>query len=324
MAKKASSWFKKNIFTLVLSCLILFLSTGILLGLPHAVNFAASSVVSANNIPNNPAVLGVSMVITATPTPSPVPGPVSLGIAPPQVTATAALVVDLESGRKLFAKNPDLQVPIASTTKLMTALTAVNYYQLNDVLTVPYIDDIVGSKMGVVDGEKITFQNLLYGLMLPSGNDVAYTFARDYPGGEGAFIAAMNQNAKNWGLAHTHFDNPAGFDSPYHYSSAADLAVIATRAAENPILEKIFATKDITVTSVDGTKVHELHNLNKLLGHNGVVGMKTGTTPQAKENLIGLVIRQGHEVLTVVLGSDDRFGDTNSLMDWTYQNFQWR
>ncbi len=132
----------------------------------------------------------------------------------------------------------------------------------------------------------------------------------------------MNQNAKDWGLLHTHFENPAGFDNPYHFSSAQDLSLIATRVAQNSILPSIFGTKSITVTSVDGKIVHNLHNLNELLGKDGVIGMKTGTTPQAKENLIGLVNKDNRVVLTVVLGSDDRFGDTESLINWTYQNFK--
>ncbi len=326
MSKKFVSrldkWLHKEIISIILSCLILFLSTGIILGLPKALNFVSSNIVSANNISQNEAVLGAHVQLLITPTPTAIPSFQSMGLTPPSVSANAALVVDFKTGKDLYAKNPNLQVAIASTTKLMTALTALQYYRLDEVLTVPYIADIDGSLMGLEEGEKITFLNILYGLFLNSGNDAAYTLARDYPGGESAFVAKMNQNAKDWGLLHTNFENPAGFDNPYHFSSAYDLSQIATRVAENPVLPTIFGTKTITVTSEDGIIVHNLKNLNELLGKDGVIGMKTGTTPQAKENLIGLINKDNREILTVVLGSDYRFVDTKALIDWTYKNYK--
>ena len=129
----------------------------------------------------------------------------------------------------------------------------------------------------------------------------------------------MELNLKN-----THFDNPAGFDSPYHFSSAADLSKITEEALKNTTLTRIFATKETNIVSLNKKYTHQLINLNKLLSQiNGVLGVKTGTTREAKENLVTLIERNGYRVLLVVLGSDDRFGETTRLIDWTYTNFTW-
>ncbi|MDO8638989.1 MAG: D-alanyl-D-alanine carboxypeptidase, partial [Candidatus Daviesbacteria bacterium] len=170
----------------------------------------------------------------------------------------------------------------------------------------------------------LSFRSLLYGMLLNSGNDAAYTIAQNYSGGLDAFVVAMNNKAISLGLLNTHFTNPAGFDSLGHYSSAEDLAKIATIAIENPQLSRVVSTKETSVASIDKSTIHSLKNLNKLLDEPGVLGIKTGTTPLARENLVGLVERNGHKILTVVLGSNDRFGETNKLLDWTYSNFVWK
>ena len=125
-------------------------------------------------------------------------------------------------------------------------------------------------------------------------------------------------------LKNTHFDNPAGFDSPRHYSSASDLSEITKEALKDSQLTRIFATKETEIVSIDKKYQHSLFNLNKLLTDvAGVMGVKTGYTQEAKENLVTLIEREGHRVLIVVLGSDDRFGETKKLIDWTYSNFTW-
>lgn len=251
------------------------------------------------------------------------PLPKSLGIPAPELTANAALVEDLDSNFILYTKNPDQRVAIASTTKIMTALVGLEHYSQNDVLTVTPDATVSGSTMGLVAGERLTFRSLLYGMLLNSGNDAAFTIAANYPGRINGFVAAMNKKAQDLGLFNTHFDNPAGFDGPNHFSSANNLAKIAALAAQNPYLRRVFATKETEVTNVDNTIVHQLKNLNILLGQPGVVGMKTGYTPEAKENFVGLIDRNNHLILTIVLGSSDRFGETVKLFDWTYQNFVW-
>jgi D-alanyl-D-alanine carboxypeptidase len=249
---------------------------------------------------------------------------VSGGIQEPAFTAGAALAEDLDTGEILYQKNINQKMSPASTTKIMTAVVASEYFQPYTVLTVNPGDTVAGSSMDLTVGEQLTFENLLYGMLLNSGNDAAFTIADNYPGGLSAFIIKMNEKADQLGLTNTHFQNPAGFDSPNHYSSASDLSIIAKEAIKDPNLAKIFATKQATVTTTDGTKAHNLFNLNELLSKNGVIGIKTGYTEIAGENFVGLVDRNGHKVLTVILNSTDRFGETKSLMDWVYDNFSWQ
>lgn len=242
----------------------------------------------------------------------------------PEFSAGSLLAKDLETGEILFQKNIDSQLSPASTTKLMSALVATNYYKPESLLTV-YPEDLVGgSTMGLVAGEQLTFRSLLYGMLLNSGNDASFTIASNYPGGIEGFVSAMNEKAKKMNLTNTHFENPAGFDGQAHFSSASDLAELALNFAQDPFLKRVVSTKETSVTSFDNTRVHYLKNLNKLLGKQGVYGIKTGFTEAAGENLVGLVERDGHKVLTVVLNSSNRFGETKALMDWVFSNFEWK
>ncbi len=245
-------------------------------------------------------------------------------IPSPKFTATAVLATDISSGDILFQKNIHQRLAPASTTKIMTAIVASEYYKSGDILYIPQTAMVGGSSMGLTAGESLTFRSLLYGMLLNSGNDAAYTLALDYPGGLEAFVGAMNKKASDLGLQDTHFQNPAGFDSDNHYSSAYDLSQIAQEAIKNPIISKIVSTKETQVSSFDKTKVHPLKNLNKLLALSGVIGIKTGTTEKAGESLVALVQRDKHEILTVMLNSEDRFDETKSLIDWVYNNFSWK
>lgn len=301
---------------------ITLLAVNILLGLPKVVNISEKSLAKAdasNNVVTasiaSGEVAGVQKSQTA---------PITQGIIVPAITATAVVVEDLDTGVVLFVKDPEKQVPIASTTKIMTALVASSYFKPNDTLKVP--DDILsisGSTMNLRPREQLTFRSLLYGMLLNSGNDAAFAIAANYPGGINGFIEAMNEKVGQLGLHNTHFDNPAGFDSVNHYSSAADLAKIASTAIEDSQIARVVSTKQTEVASTDKSVIHSLKNLNKLLNLPGVLGIKTGTTPAAKENFIGLIERQNRRILTVVLGSDDRFGETEKLINWTFKNFLW-
>lgn len=248
---------------------------------------------------------------------------VSASIAPPVFSSNVVLAKDFETGKILFAKNETQRVPPASTTKIMTALVAADFFKPADILTVPEKALVGGSSMGLSVGEKLTFRSLLYGMLLNSGNDAAYTIALNFPGGLGAFINKMNEKVVSLGLVDTHFQNPAGFDNPNHYSSAVDLATIARLAVLNPQLARIVSTKQTEILSTDKSKAHVLKNLNKLLLEEGVLGIKTGTTENAGENLVGLIEKNNHKILTVVLGSNDRFNESKRLIDWTYQNYTW-
>lgn len=290
---------------------LLLLSINLVLNVDN-IEILVQSQVSAANIP----------LVSPTPTPK-IKEAQSRGIKEPSLTAAGAIVLDLSDNKTLYSKNSSLRLPIASTTKIMTALVGSEFYKLDDVLTVSTQDLVGGSSMGLKIGEKITFRDLLYGMLLNSGNDAAFTVADNYPGGVLSFVAAMNQKAKNLNLQNTHFTNPAGFDDPNHFSSAADLSIIAKQASENQNILNVVGTKQSVVASVDKTIIHNLQNINKLLGVDGVIGFKTGYTPAAKENLVSLIQRDHGRVLSVVLGSTDRFGETEKLIKWVDSNFTW-
>lgn len=251
--------------------------------------------------------------------------PNSKNIPIPQLSARAVLVKDLGTNTILYQKDASVSIPIASTTKIMTALVASEYFQPNSVLTVKEGAKVIGTRVGFLPGEDLNFRSLLYGMLLSSGNDAAYTIAENYPGGILGFVSAMNKKAQVLNLLNTHFDNPAGFDSPRHFSSAKDLATITQEALKNDQLARIFATKQTNIVSLDKKYSHELVNLNKLLSQvRGVLGVKTGFTEGAKENLVTFVSRDNHQILTVILGSDDRFGESTKLIEWVYENFEWQ
>lgn len=250
--------------------------------------------------------------------------PVSKNILPPEISARSVLVKDLGTGTILYQKDANLPVPIASTTKIATALVASEYFNPNSILTVNLGAEINGARVGLLKGEDLSFRSLLYGMLLNSGNDAAFAIAENYPGGVLGFVSAMNKKSNELGLKSTHFENPAGFDNPNHFSSALDLSKLTEEALKNYQLARIFATKDTSILSLDKKYEHQLHNLNKLLVDvKGVLGVKTGYTQAAKENLVTLVDRDGHKILVVVLGSDDRFGESTNLIEWTYANFIW-
>lgn len=250
--------------------------------------------------------------------------PASKNLPLPQVSARAVFVKDLVSGAILYQKDANFALPIASTTKIMTALVASEYFKQDSPLTVRVGATVGGAKVGLFSGEDLSFRSLLYGMLLNSGNDAAFTLAENYPGGVLGFISAMNKKAALLNLQNSHFDNPAGFDSPHHFSSAKDLTLITEEALKNSSLAKIFATKETDIVSLDKKYTHKLANLNRLLSQvKGVLGVKTGYTEGAKENLVTYVNRDGHQILTVVLGSNDRFGESTKLIEWIYDNFSW-
>lgn len=248
---------------------------------------------------------------------------VSNGIESPKFNSTAVLALDADSNEILFQKNINLRLAPASTTKIMTALVAVNYFKPADILTVNPADRVIGSTMGLNIGEKLSFRSLLYGMLLNSGNDAAFTIASNFSGGLQGFIEQMNAKVSQLNLKDTHFEDPAGFDSDGHYSSAYDLAMIAKEAINNPQLSRVVATKETFVSAWDKSYLHDLKNLNVLLSERGVLGIKTGSSEKAGGNFVGLVERDHHRVITVVLHSNDRFGETKQLMDWVYQNYSW-
>ncbi|MCX6706336.1 MAG: D-alanyl-D-alanine carboxypeptidase [Candidatus Woesebacteria bacterium] len=244
----------------------------------------------------------------------------------PIFSAQGVLVVDLISGVSLFEKDADKALLPASTTKIVTALVAMNSFNKDDVIEIGNIV-IEGQKMGLKKGEKIKVSDLLYGLLVYSANDAAEALAQNYIGGRNAFILAMNNFAKSLYLENTNFTNPSGLDGngDHIVSTARDLIRVSTYAMKNPEFAKIVATKEITVKSIDGKIVHKLISVNKLLGQvSGVLGVKTGWTENARENLVTYIERDSHKIMIAVLGSQDRFGETKELITWIFANYSWQ
>jgi len=242
----------------------------------------------------------------------------------PVVSAQAVLAVDLTSGVTLYEKNPDTPYLPASTTKIITALVALDTFRDEEVLSVGNIK-VEGQKMGLVTDEQITFANLLDGLLIFSANDAAEVLAYNYPGGRYAFITAMNQKAAQFNLERSYFVNPTGLDKEGQLATARDLIRIGEIAMQNPEFAQIVGTKEKIVRSVDGKIAHRLTNINKLIGEvPGVLGVKTGWTENARENLVTLVERDSKRVMITLMGSQDRFGETKELIDWIFANYSWQ
>ncbi len=244
----------------------------------------------------------------------------------PIFSAQGVLAVDLTSGVTLFEKDADKALLPASTTKIVTALVAMDAFNKDDVIEIGNIA-IEGQKMGLKKGEKIKVSDLLYGLLVYSANDAAEALAQNYSGGKDGFVLAMNNFAQRLHLENTNFTNPSGLDGGGNHivSTARDLIRVSSYAMKNSEFAKIVGTKEITVKSIDGKVAHRLVNLNELLGKvPGVLGIKTGWTESARENLITYIERDGHKIMIAVLGSQDRFGETKELITWIFANYSWQ
>lgn len=237
----------------------------------------------------------------------------------PEISAKAAVIVDKDSSVILYSKNPNLRFSPASTTKLMTALTALEYFNLADILTVKRVNT-EGSVIGLSVGERMTFSDLLYAMLLPSANDAAFVIAQNFPGGEKAFINKMNENNRRFHLYNTHFEDPAGLLDYQDYTTPIDLIRLASIAIDNRTLSQIVSTKRKIISDIDGLNTYDISNLNKLLGIYGVNGVKTGFTDEAGGVLITSKIENGHTLIIVVLRSEDRFADTLSLLNFISGN----
>ncbi|OGH11640.1 MAG: hypothetical protein A3B38_02900 [Candidatus Levybacteria bacterium RIFCSPLOWO2_01_FULL_36_13] len=231
----------------------------------------------------------------------------------PQISANGAIIMDAKTKSVLYSKNPKLRFSSASTTKIMTAIVALDYFKTNDILTVKEATR-EGSILGVYNGEQFTLENLLYALLLPSANDAALTIAQNYPDGINSFVEEMNEKAGLFLLKNTHFGDPAGLLDKENYTTPFDLARLASFALDYPELAKIVSTQYKTITDVSGSSVYTLENLNKLLGTDGVNGVKTGYTEEAGQVLVTSKKEDGNTIIIVVMGSDDRFFDTQKLL----------
>ncbi len=245
--------------------------------------------------------------------------------------ARSALVRDRYSGLVLYEKDPEAVLPIASLTKLMTAVVVHKHLSPQEILEITPLD--VKTELyraGLVPGERIRVAELLEAMLIASANDATLALARHLGGTVEGFVALMNQEAAALGMTRTAFTNPVGFDDPGHHSTAADLGLLVKEFLSHPDLLGIASTKETIIRSVDSRYSHKLATTNKLLlKYDEVRGLKTGYTAEAKGNLIILVDVTAEasegvaEYYSIILGSNDREAETEQIMSWVRDNFQW-
>ncbi|MBU1119126.1 D-alanyl-D-alanine carboxypeptidase [Patescibacteria group bacterium] len=254
----------------------------------------------------------------------------SLGI---KVTAESALVVDRDSKQVLFSKNPDDVRAMASITKVMTAIVALESAKdLEATVTIdPELTRLEGGKIKLLSGEEITLYDLICGALIASGNDAASAVGKYVGGGDmDVFVEMMNTKAKEIGMNHTQFRNPSGLDEDGQITSTRDLAIMFDYALKNEKFREIIGMRHAEAHALNVDKIHYFNNTNKLLRdtYSYMKGGKTGFTDNAGFCLISV---SGHsaqdEIITVVLGSDlsgNQFQDSKALIEWTYDNFEWK
>lgn len=240
------------------------------------------------------------------------------------INSRSCIIYDRNSHMVLYGKNETKQVKMASTTKIMTSLIIIENCSLSETIEISQkAAGTGGSRLGLKTGDKITIKDLLYGLMLCSGNDAAVALA-EYAGGDiQGFAELMNQKASELGLKNTQYESPHGLDSDGHYTTAYELAVLSNYALKNETFAKIVGTKNYTVT-INGYPKN-LSNTNELLGYlNGVYGIKTGFTNGANRCLVTACKRNDMDIICVVLGADTkkfRTQDSIKLIEYAFKNF---
>lgn len=288
--------------------------------------------ISARNTGSKPRVLGASInnFYSAKNIKIKAPPQKKSGADDPKINASAAILIYAPNKYPLYSLNGSEPVPIASITKVMTAVVALDIYKLDDILT---IDDespkAIPSKIYLKPGEKIKLEDLLYGLLMNSGNDAAKAIARGKTSEE-KFITLMNEKAKELNLNDTHFKDTAGLDDS-GYSSARDVAILFTYALDNPTFQKIVATSEKEISSTDGTISHKLENSDRLITGEipveGVIGGKTGYTPDAGHTLVTGAKRDGHTLVSVILKTkadtpSASAEETKKLLLWGFASFE--
>lgn len=238
----------------------------------------------------------------------------------PAPSAAACILVHPETGRVLYEKNADERLPIASTTKIMTALLVLERRDLRDTVAIlPEDVAVEGSSMGLEAGQTRTVEELLWGMMLRSGNDAAAALARDTAGSIEAFAGLMNEKAAALGLRNTHFSNPHGLDAPDHFSTARDLAALACAAMENETFVSVVSAAQKTV----GGETYENHN-RLLRTYPGAIGVKTGYTQAAGRILVSCAQRGDTRFLCVTIDDADDWNDHTALLDWAFETYRYR
>ncbi len=244
--------------------------------------------------------------------------------APPNVSAWYVAIVDDASGELIYGEQPNVSVPQASTTKIATTIVALERSpDLSRRIRVTVSASAMvardgSSTMGIEPGRSVGLDTLLYGMMLPSGNDAAEQVALSLADSREQFVAWMNDEAAALGLADTHFANPSGMDAPGHYSSAYDMAMLARYAMRNPTFRQLVSTVRFNGDS------YPMRNLNRLLDvYPGADGVKIGYTDLAQKTIVGSAVHDGHRVYVSLMHSADLVSDSIALFDWVWANYEW-
>lgn len=304
-----------------------------LVGVPDFVNAEWQTAFAGGRIPVGTALMLVcgstgTQAVVSVPSPAPVaPAPRKIGLKPaPQVGAAAVAVIDGDSGAMLYDKNANTPRPPASLTKIATAILAVEGTEMSSGVTV----DVDGPRMAAQDGSSImglrpgdcySMGDLLYGLMLPSGNDAAVAIAKYEAGSEAAFVKQMNTLVRRLGLTGTTFTDPHGLGSPRHRSTAYDLAMMARYGMTLPLFREVVGAP---LRTTAGSRSIPLTNTNTLLSrYPGADGVKTGWTGEAGRTIVVSAVRNGHRVFVSLLDDQNREDSAVALLDWVFQNYQW-
>jgi len=246
------------------------------------------------------------------------PQPLAVARQLPALSAEAYLLYDLDANQLLLSHNVHAALPPASLTKLMTALLVLEQADLTAQVTIERSDLVGGATMALRAGEMLTVEQLLWGMLIPSGNDAATALARHVAGSSKAFVELMNQRAQALGLAASHFVNPHGLDVGGHTSSAADLLLLTQLLWRYPLFRQIVA---VATTEIAG---HQLRTTNELLGQDSRInGIKTGTTDRAGQCLVAGLQQNGRQVFIIVLNSRDRYADAQALYSYYTANYAW-
>ncbi len=238
------------------------------------------------------------------------------------LSAHSAILMDARDGKILYEKDADTQRPMASTTKIMTALVALENCDVNEIIDIP--DEAVGvegSSIYLQKGERMTLLELLYALLLQSANDAAVAIAVGVGGSVVNFASMMNEKALELGLTSTHFENPNGLDAQGHVTTARELAILTAEALKNPTFAEIVSTYKRKISGPDGG-VRLVVNHNKLLNmYDGCVGVKTGFTKKSGRCLVSAACRESLTLVAVTLSAPDDWRDHTALLDYGYENY---
>lgn len=241
-----------------------------------------------------------------------------------QTEALAVVALDLRTGTTLYEKNPSAPWPPASLSKLMTAVVLASIVSGSTAVEVAKEDlKVSAPTMGLIEGEKITVLDLLKGMLIPSANDAALTLSRAVTGSNARFVEFMNLMAVQLGLENSNFKNPAGFDEEGQYTTAEDIGRLTFEFLKHEQLAHIVQIQTAKVSSVDGQISHYLKTSNKLLEQKNILGVKTGYTEKARGNLVLLASDENNnQILTVVLGSQNREEESLRLISWVFENYE--